>query len=174
MLTTPETMPAKAAPSTSSRPKAAAIIICGPQGCGKTRNSEALAKHYGKTVIVNDWTFGQPLPDDAICLTSEEAFACVVTYRPPYSRRSCLVVQYGAARLNLSSRAKKLAPAAADIFSSAILASVKAAIAECPISASGGNNTSARTRAFASFLSGYLENSAPELAEAIFSLFKKA
>lgn len=66
-----------------------------------------------------------------------------------------------------------LAQADAALFRSAILSSVKAAIEECPISASGDINISARTRAFASFLSGYLEGSTPELAEAIFSLFKK-
>lgn len=48
-----------------------AVIIRGPQGCGKTRNAEALAKHFGKTLIIDDWKDGEPLPDNALCLTQD-------------------------------------------------------------------------------------------------------
>ncbi len=31
------------------------IYIYGPQGCGKTRNAEHLCKHYGLTVIIDEY-----------------------------------------------------------------------------------------------------------------------
>lgn len=31
------------------------IVIHGPQGCGKTRHAQALAKHFGCDRIVDDW-----------------------------------------------------------------------------------------------------------------------
>lgn len=74
-----------------------AVIIYGPRGCGKTRNAAALAKHYGKTTIIDDWTFSDLLPANAICLTNDDALAGVAAHRPPYSRRASLVVQYDAA-----------------------------------------------------------------------------
>lgn len=54
-----------------------AIIIYGPQGCGKTRNASALAKHYGKS-IVYDYDEApsarriQSLPSEALVLTNVE------------------------------------------------------------------------------------------------------
>lgn len=45
-----------------------AVIIYGPQGCGKTRFASMLAAHYGKSTIVDDWSFGKPLPEDAMGL----------------------------------------------------------------------------------------------------------
>ena len=32
------------------------IVVFGPQGCGKTRNAEALAAHFGLRFIVDDWS----------------------------------------------------------------------------------------------------------------------
>jgi Holliday junction resolvasome RuvABC ATP-dependent DNA helicase subunit len=46
------------------------IVIYGPQGCGKTTHAAALARHYGKTRIVDDWTPGGPVPDDTLVLTN--------------------------------------------------------------------------------------------------------
>ena len=46
------------------------IIIFGPQGCGKTRNVAELAAHFGMTRVVEDWTPGDALPDDALALTN--------------------------------------------------------------------------------------------------------
>lgn len=31
-----------------------AVVIHGPQGCGKTRNADALAKHFGCSKIIDD------------------------------------------------------------------------------------------------------------------------
>lgn len=54
------------------------VIIYGPQGCGKTRNAEALAKHFGLNHIIDDgedengnsWHPGDPVPDDTLVLTN--------------------------------------------------------------------------------------------------------
>ncbi len=54
------------------------VIIYGPQGCGKTSNAEALAKHFGLNHIIDDgedehgnsWHPGDPVPDDALVLTN--------------------------------------------------------------------------------------------------------
>ena len=47
------------------------LIIHGPQGCGMSRHAAALAKHYGRTIILDDWTPGTPVPADALVLTNE-------------------------------------------------------------------------------------------------------
>lgn len=56
---------ANAAPSTAT------VVIYGPEGCGKSRHAAALAAHYGKSTVVDDWTPGQPLPANALALTTE-------------------------------------------------------------------------------------------------------
>jgi uridine kinase len=52
----------------------AAVIIHGPQGCGKTRHSATLARHYGKVFILNHDDVIQPdaYPMDAIVFTNTE------------------------------------------------------------------------------------------------------
>ncbi|AKH39165.1 MULTISPECIES: hypothetical protein [Nitrosomonas] len=45
-------------------------IIYGPQGCGKTRNAEKLAKHLGLSNIIDDWMPDQELPEGTLALTS--------------------------------------------------------------------------------------------------------
>lgn len=55
----------------------AAVVIYGPQGCGKSQNAAALAKHYGKS-IVYDYDEApstrrmQSLPAEALVLTNVE------------------------------------------------------------------------------------------------------
>lgn len=46
-------------------------IIHGPKSCGKTRNSDFLAKKYKCTMIVDDWHYGRPLTRNALHLTNE-------------------------------------------------------------------------------------------------------
>lgn len=50
------------------------VIIYGPQGCGKTRNSAALAKHFGKVFILDYDSAIRPdaYPADAIVFTNTE------------------------------------------------------------------------------------------------------
>jgi|GEM_PF-4485601 replication-associated recombination protein RarA len=31
------------------------IVVYGPPACGKTRNAEALAAHFGVNIVVDDW-----------------------------------------------------------------------------------------------------------------------
>ncbi|SFI74696.1 hypothetical protein [Nitrosomonas sp. Nm34] len=44
-------------------------IIYGPQGCGKTRNAEKLAKYFGLSNILDKFGPGQELPEDTLALT---------------------------------------------------------------------------------------------------------
>lgn len=48
------------------------IIIYGPQGCGKSRDVEKLARHYQKDMVIDAWSPGDPLPDNALALTNVE------------------------------------------------------------------------------------------------------
>lgn len=47
-----------------------AVIIQGPQGCGKTTMAKALMLMYGCTSILDEWMPGQQLPVEALVLTS--------------------------------------------------------------------------------------------------------
>ncbi len=46
------------------------VVVYGPQGCGKSAHARLLAKHYGKSRIVDDWTPGAPLSSDTLALTN--------------------------------------------------------------------------------------------------------
>lgn len=47
------------------------VVVHGPQACGKTRNAEALRKHYGLTSILDDWNPHERLPlRDTLVLTN--------------------------------------------------------------------------------------------------------
>jgi len=45
-------------------------IIVGPQGCGKTKNAQRLAKMFGHTVIVDGWDGMAKLPEGCLALTN--------------------------------------------------------------------------------------------------------
>jgi Holliday junction resolvasome RuvABC ATP-dependent DNA helicase subunit len=53
-----------------SRHQENGVVIYGPQGCGKTTHAAALARHYGKDRIVDDWVPGRPAPADTLALTN--------------------------------------------------------------------------------------------------------
>ncbi|HZR35692.1 MAG TPA: hypothetical protein VFA75_09980 [Nevskia sp.] len=38
------------------------VIIHGPQGCGKTRNAEALRRHFKLERVIEDWWDGRRIP----------------------------------------------------------------------------------------------------------------
>lgn len=46
------------------------LIIYGPQGCGKTRNAQRLAAHFGLKNILDGWD-GGPIPADTLVLTNQ-------------------------------------------------------------------------------------------------------
>ncbi|MCC6071437.1 AAA family ATPase [Massilia sp. GCM10020059] len=46
------------------------IIVYGPSGCGKTTHAVALAAHFGKSRIVDDWAPGGRVGDDTLALTN--------------------------------------------------------------------------------------------------------
>ncbi|WP_044529268.1 hypothetical protein [Herbaspirillum sp. B65] len=49
---------------------AGAIVIYGPQGCGKTRRAKELLAYLKKDRIIDDWRPGQRIPSNAIALTN--------------------------------------------------------------------------------------------------------
>lgn len=57
-----------------------AVVVYGPQGCGKTRNAERLRKHFGKRSVIDDWTPGDPLPDDCLALTNHPGAANAIAF----------------------------------------------------------------------------------------------
>lgn len=51
---------------------ASSIIVYGPKGCGKTRNSSAIAKAYGLHKIRDDWSTYDPFTnEDTLHITIE-------------------------------------------------------------------------------------------------------
>lgn len=53
-----------------------AVIIYGPQGCGKTTHAEKLARHFGKQQVIEADDWRQPtFPDDALVLTNSAKLA---------------------------------------------------------------------------------------------------
>jgi hypothetical protein len=48
------------------------VIVYGPQGCGKTRWAERIAKHFGLTRIVDGWGCSVFLPHGTLYLTNNE------------------------------------------------------------------------------------------------------
>lgn len=49
-----------------------AVIVYGPQGCGKTRHAEALATHFGACRVIDEWNPGDPVEPDALHLSQVE------------------------------------------------------------------------------------------------------
>ena len=49
----------------------APVIVSGPAGSGKTRNAEALARHYKCRFILDGWTRGKPKGNGCLVLTSD-------------------------------------------------------------------------------------------------------
>lgn len=48
------------------------VFIHGPMGCGKTRNAEALKRHFECASIIDDWQLGYPITKGALHLTSAD------------------------------------------------------------------------------------------------------
>lgn len=47
------------------------VIIYGPKASGKTSNRDALKKHFGCSLVVDDWCPREPLIKGALHLTNE-------------------------------------------------------------------------------------------------------
>lgn len=61
----------------------AAVIIYGPQCCGKTGNAKAVADFFGKDRVLDDWKLGDDLPHDAACLTNDERVQGLKQFQMP-------------------------------------------------------------------------------------------
>lgn len=48
------------------------VVIHGPKGCGKTRNAQALAAHFGCSSVVDDWNGRDWIDDGSLVLTNVE------------------------------------------------------------------------------------------------------
>jgi hypothetical protein len=48
------------------------VIVVGPMACGKTRNAEALRKHFKCNRVVDSWDGVTYLPRNSLALTTEE------------------------------------------------------------------------------------------------------
>jgi len=48
------------------------VLIHGPQGCGKTRNAQALAEHFGCSKVVEDWNGRDPIAAGSLVLTNRD------------------------------------------------------------------------------------------------------
>ncbi len=52
------------------------VIIHGPQGCGKSRHSHALASHFGLERTYDEWNSEKGLPvDGSLALTNDKQAA---------------------------------------------------------------------------------------------------
>ena len=58
------------------------VLIHGPQGCGKTRNAQALAAHFGCSSVVDDWNGRDWIDAGSLVLTNVECWkACALPIR---------------------------------------------------------------------------------------------
>ncbi len=57
-------------------------IVYGPPGCGKTRNAERLARHFGYVKVVDGWDGTSKLPVNCLALTVNQ---------PPAIRRASVM-----------------------------------------------------------------------------------
>ena len=48
------------------------VVIHGPHGCGKTRNAQALAAHFGCRRIVDDWNGQSKIEEGSLVLTNHD------------------------------------------------------------------------------------------------------
>jgi len=56
------------------------VVIYAPQGCGKTRNAAALAAHYEKKVVVDDYDSSQALTPGALHLTNDPSVTGAIPF----------------------------------------------------------------------------------------------
>ena len=57
------------------------VVITGAQGHIQSDQAVAIARHYGKRQVVDNWTIGTPIPDDAIALTSETRLVNAIRFK---------------------------------------------------------------------------------------------
>lgn len=67
------------------------VVIHGPQGCGKTRNAQALAAHSGYSRIVDDWDGRSKIEDGCLVLINSIPFGFKVPPLPVGFRGAALV-----------------------------------------------------------------------------------
>ncbi|MGK8440636.1 hypothetical protein ACRS3X_25430 [Ectopseudomonas hydrolytica] len=96
----------EAAASAAGVPNGKSWLVYGPEGCGKTKNAQAIADALGLTEIVDDWQPGDPAPiTKALVLTNH-----LGPDHMPFSRR---VLRYDQAMSLVAAKANAKQGAAA-------------------------------------------------------------
>lgn len=86
-------LPAHSIPNTTDI-EVAAVIVYGPPGCGKTRNSKLIAQLFSKEQIIDDWKLGDHLPSDALCLSNDERVHGLQQIHLPFHAHASTVFEY--------------------------------------------------------------------------------
>lgn len=88
-------MSAQATPvATSIATEIAAVIVYGPQGCGKSRHAQAIAAFFRKKQILDNWKLGDHLPSDALCLSSDERVQGLEHIHLPFHAHPSVVLEF--------------------------------------------------------------------------------
>ncbi len=72
----------------------AAVIIYGPPACGKTRHATDLARLFNKRQVLDNWKIGDHLPNDALCLTSDERVHGLEQIQMPYDHNPSRIFEF--------------------------------------------------------------------------------
>lgn len=57
-----------------------AVIVYGPQGCGKTQNSAVIAAHFNCSRVIDGWAPGDSAPEGALVLTNVPGVAGAIPF----------------------------------------------------------------------------------------------
>lgn len=55
----------------ANSPSVGPVIVCVPQGAGKSQHAEALRSMFGMRCVVDGWDGRSPLPNDVLALTNQ-------------------------------------------------------------------------------------------------------
>jgi len=69
------------------------VIVHGKQGCGKTRRSEQLKKHFKCKCIIDDWDGESQLKDGDLAITCQ---------RPPFNISGAKVVDFVSTKIQIT------------------------------------------------------------------------
>lgn len=73
----------------------AAVIVYGPQGCGKTRHAAEIAELFNKRQVLDNWKLGDHLPSDALCLTNDARVHGLEMIHMPGDWHPSRIIEFG-------------------------------------------------------------------------------